>query len=204
MIRVDCVFSRRCLATLLGLALLGALLAGSGCGSSGPAALGEVMGKKTAELIGGHGSVVFLISETDNDKSEGLALTLAAFKKALGKSIKVSAVENLRLRPIPGLPLFSPQNLADVLQKYAAADALVSFVMLPVLTPGEAGRLPAPRPKVVLLVGGPVKNLFARGVVSLAALPKPDADAGAKSRSAQEWFDARYQLVTPETAPLLP
>lgn len=208
MILVNYCFLGRWRALGIGLAALITILSCDGCGSKGsaaggPAALGEVMGKKTAELIGGHGSVVLLISEVDNNKSEGLATTMAAFKKALGKSVTVSAVENLRLRPMPGLPLFSPQSFSDVLQKYATADAVVSFVMLPVLTPEDVRRLPSPRPKMVLMVGGPLKNLFAQGVVSLAALPKPATDAGLKPHTAQEWFDARYQLVTPDTAGIL-
>ena len=208
MIPADYCFLGRWRALVLGLAALITILSGAGCGSKGstaggPAALGEIMGKKTAELMGGHGSVVLLISELDNEKSEGLATTMAAFKKALGKSVTVSAVENLHLRPMPGLPPFSPQSFSEVLQKYATSDALVSFVMLPVLTPENVRQLPSPRPKVVLMVGGPLKNLFAQGVVSLAALPKPAAEAGAQPHTAQEWFDARYQLVTPDTAGML-
>ena len=206
---VDYLLVNRRRTALLGIASMIALLVCGGCGSGpigedGNGSLGTVMGKKTAELLGGHGTVVLLISEADGDKSEGLSKNIAALKKALGKSVQVSAVENLRLRPMPGLPLFPPQNFAAVLQKYATADALVSFVMLPMLPPAMAGQLPSPRPKVVSLVGVPMKNLFAQSVVFLAVQPKPAPDAGAKSRTAQEWFDARYQLITPETADSLP
>ena len=125
---------------------------------------------------------------------------MAAFKQALGKTVKVSAVENLQLHPLPGLPLFSSQNFSDVLQKYATADAVVSFVMLPMLTPDEVRRMPSPRPKVVAMVGGPLKNLFTQGVVSLAAQPKPDPNTATKPGTAQECFDANFQLVTLDNA----
>jgi len=208
MILVKYLFISRWRAVPFGLALLMAVFAGGGCGSKdlaadSTAALGEVMGKQTAELLGGHGTVVLLVSEAGNEKSEGLAKTIAAFEQALGKSVNVSAVENLQLRTLPGLPPFSPQKFSEVLQKYATADALVSFVMLPVLTTEEVRQLPAPRPKVVLMAGVPSKTLFVQQVVYLAVLPKPGSDSDAKPRTAQAWFDSRYQLITPETATAL-
>ncbi len=195
-------------ALLLGLATTGLLLVSSGCGgklttADSNVALGEVMGKKTAELLGGRGSVVILISEADGVKSPGLAKSIEAVKQALGDKIKVSAVENLQLQPLPGLPLFSPQQFVEVLQKHAAADALISFVMLPKLPSAVAQQLPSPRPKVVSLVGVPFKNLFAQQVVYLAVLPKPEM-ATVTAKTTQALFDAKFQLVTPETAGALP
>lgn len=209
MIPVNASSLNRWRATLSGMALLLAVLAGGGCGSKqtvadGNAALGEIMGQKTAELLGGHGSVVLLISEPDDTQSAGLEKTIAAYKQGLGKSVQVSAVENLRTRPMPGLPPLSPQQFSDVLQKYPTADALASFVMLPRLTPDEVRQLPSPRPKVVTLAGVPAKNLLTQQVVYLAAVPKPASGTGSQPHTAQEWFDAQYQIVTPQTASLLP
>ena len=117
-------------AAWLGFTLaVAAFLAGCAKPAVGNSALGETMGRQTAALLGGKGNVVLLISETGTDRSAGLAETMAAFRKGLGQSVQVSAVENLGVRPMPGMPLLTPQKFSEVLQKYATADALVSWVM---------------------------------------------------------------------------
>lgn len=192
----------------LGVVLAVLALAGGGCGSSSGndtnAVLGQVMGQQTAALLGGKGSVVILISQPDNEPSTGLDDTIAAFKQGLGKSITVT-VDNLKLQPLPGELLLTPQKFAAALQQHATADALVSFVVLPPLSAGAVQSLPSPRPKVVSMTGVPAKNLFAQGVVYLAVAPKATAPgASTSSGSVQSQFDAQYQLVTPATAGSLP
>jgi hypothetical protein len=48
-----------------------------------------------------------------------------------------------------------------------------------------------------------LQPMFARKVVCLAAVAKPDTQGGATGGAAQEMFDACYLLVTPETTGLL-
>ena len=89
------------------------------------------------------------------------------------------------------------------MNKHASADILVSFAGVPRLTAEQVAQLPARRPKVVVAVtyNPPARAMFAQGVIHLAVLPQPGADsATSTSRSAAEWFNTHYRLVTPQTA----
>jgi len=204
-------FCRRLLGCGLVVGL--SLLAGSGCGQKGKidsnryTALGEVMAGKTIELCGGKGTIVLVISESDKDKPTASGQTIAAFRKALGKAVPVAAIESVKtpamiMRGIEPLPA---AKFAELLQKYSTADYLVSFVGVPLLTPDQIAQLPTPRPQVVVAVvhNAPARAMFAQKVICLAAIPKVASDVAA-ANSPQELFDAQYQLITPETAGLLP
>lgn len=191
------------------------LLAGSGCGggkggvdSDRFSALGTVMAGKTAQLCDGKGKVVLVVSTNDKDQATPYGIAFDAFRKGLGNSIQVTATEAVQtprvlMRGIEPLPA---DKFVELLQKYASADCLVSFVGVPILTPGQIAQLPSPRPRVVVVVthNTPTRAMFAGKVINLAALPKPGADQATSGGSAQEHFDVQYQLVTPENAGVLP
>lgn len=193
-----------------------AMLAGAGCDnhpggkveSNRYTALGEVMALKMNELAGGKGRVVLVVAESDNNQPTAFGQAAAAFRKALGKSVQITATEMVSTPAVsfPGFEPLSTDKFAGLLQKHADADYLVSFVGMPVLTPAQMDQLPSPRPQVVQVVvfNPPTKAMFAKRVVCLAALTKPAAQGADLTGSSQEMFDACYRLVTPETAASLP
>jgi len=166
------------------------------------AALGEVMAGKTADLCGGNGSIVLVVSESDNGKPTAYGQTIDAFRKALVDTVHIAAIESVKIpaASMPGVEPFPAGQFADLLQKYSTANYLVSFVGVPFLTADQIAQLPSPRPQVVVVVvhNAPDKAMFTGKVVCLAAVPKvvsDDATAGA--HSSQELFGAQYDLVTP-------
>jgi hypothetical protein len=188
-------------------------LIGTGCNrpndkvETGPfVALGNVMSTQTSHLCNDNGSLVILVAEADaNNSASAAGQALDAFRKALPKSMKVLATESLPISPvlISGAEPLPPAKFIELLQKHSAADALVSFVGIPPLTPEQMAQLPSPRPKVVevIVFGPPTKAMFAQKVVDLAALSRPVSDPAPPGQSSlQELFDSHYQLVTPETA----
>lgn len=214
-VKLLCFRTRLCGSWFVLGAMLCCLLAGSGCsGRKGEvdsnrfSVLGTVMAGKTAQLCEGKGGVVLVVSENDKDQATPYGLAFDAFRKGLGNSVPVTATEVVQTPRVimRGTEPLSAEKFAELLQKYSGADCLVSFVGVPVLTPGQIAQLPSPRPRVVVVVthGLPSKAMFASKVVCLAALPKPPSDQPVTSGTPQQLFDSQYQLVTPETAATLP
>jgi hypothetical protein len=202
-----------CLSALMVISLC--LAAGSGCGKEKVkvdgnryTVLGEVMAGKTTQLGDGKGTLVLLVAESDNQQPTAYGLAADAFRKALGKGMQVVATEAVKTPSIliKGVDPLTPGKYSELLQKYSSADYLVSFVGVPPLTSAQIALLPSPRPQVIEVIAynAPTKAMFAGKVLSLAAVFKPGDQAAALGGSAQEIFDAEYQLVTPETAGGLP
>jgi hypothetical protein len=190
------------------------LTAGSGCGkakakvgSNRFTALGEVMAEKTTQLGDGKGALVLVVAEKDNHQSTDYGLAADTFRKALGKGMQVVATEAVKTPPVltRGVEPLTAEKFFELLQKYSSADYLVSFVGVPPLTSAQIAQLPSPRPQVIEVItyNAPTKALFAGKVLSLAAVFKPESQEAALGGSAQEIFDAQYQLVTPVTVSLL-
>jgi len=194
------------------------VLASAGCGRTakierGPyEALGEVAAKATSRLLGDKGKIVLLVSEADNNASTALGMAVQTFNDTLKHAggVQVTATETIKPAaaiPVSGAEPLTPAKLAELLAKHVTADALVSFVGVPRLTPEQMRQLPQPQPKVVAVVtfNPPTKAMFAQGVLHLAVLAEPAVDAAKRTpATTQEWFDANYRLVTPATAGLLP
>jgi hypothetical protein len=200
---------------LAALAALGLLL-GTGCGRPGKvevgpaAALGEVAASESANLLGNSGQIVILVSETDKDSSTALGIAFKAFTEALKNTgLKVVATETIRLPELvlSGTDPVPADRFLELVSKHAAVDALISFVGVPRLSAAQITQLPPQRPKIVVaaVFNPPSKMLFAQGVVHLAILPRRATTPAEKPpRTAREWFEANYQVVTPETAGSLP
>jgi hypothetical protein len=214
-VKLLCSGTRRRSGWLVLPVVLFCLMAGNGCGGGKGevdadrfSALGTVMAGKTAQLCEGKGGVVLVVSENDKDQATPYGVAFDAFRKGLGKSVPVTATEVLQTPKVTmrGVEPFPAEKFVELLQKHSGADCLVSFVGVPVLTPGQIAQLPSPRPQVVAVViyNTPAKAMFAGKVISLAALPKIGASEAPPGSSAQDVFDAQYQIITPENAGALP
>jgi len=198
-----------------GLVLLAGLL---GCGRGGKVeggpyvALGEVAAKATSGLLEGHGRIVLVVNETDHHTATALGQAVKVFNATLKKAggVEVAATETLRASAGPaisGVEPLPPAKFLELVAKHASADALVSFVGVPRLTPEQIGQLPQPHPKIVAAVtfNPPARSLFEQGVLHLAIVPQAAGTPSDRTpASTQEWFDANYRLITPETSSTLP
>ena len=168
-------------------------------------ALGQIMGGKTTALCSHGGNIVLLVNKNDQAASAPYAQTIGAFRQSLGQSIKIIATEDIDMPATlaPGMEPFSFNQLTGMLQKYANADYLVSFVGIPQLNPEQIAQLPSPRPQVIVVIARsrPTQVMLNKKVVSLVAVPKGLSDEAladlysARSSTAQELFDARYETV---------
>jgi hypothetical protein len=202
----------------IGAAGLVVLVGLSGCGRGGRVeggpyvALGEVAAKATSGLLEGHGRIVLVVNETDNHTATALGQAVKVFNATLKKAggVQVAATETIKAGAGPaisGAEPLAPTKFLELVTKHASADALVSFVGVPRLTPEQIGQLPQPRPKIVAAVtfNLPARSLFDQGVLHLAIVPQSGTEPAAKPpTTTQEWFDANYRLITPETAGALP
>jgi hypothetical protein len=199
-------------------AALSVFLLASGCGPSGKVetgpylALGEVAAKATSNVLGGRGNVVLLINESDDASSTALGQAIKVFKQTLEKSgVKVSVVEKLadaKSGPIvSGVDPLQPQKFLELIARHSSADALVSFVGVPRLSLEQIAQLPAQRPKIIaaMTFNPPSRALFEQHVLVLAIVPQAAGTTGGQPpQTTQEWFDANYQMITPENASGLP
>lgn len=190
------------------------LTVGSGCGktkakvdSNRFTALGEVMAEKTTQLGDGKGTLVLVVAERDDHQSTDYGLAADIFRKTLGKGMQVVATEVVKTPPVltRGVEPLAAEKFSELLQKYSQTDCLISFVGVPRLTAAQIAQLPSPRPRVVAVItyNAPTKAMFANKLLSLAAVFKPGSQEAVLSGSAQEIFDAQYQLVAPDTVSLL-
>lgn len=168
-------------------------------------ALGQIMAEKLNETAGGKGRIVLLVSERDDNQPTPFGQAATTFRHFANASFQAS-VETVATPAmvLSGSEPLSPEKFLALLQKNAAADYLVSFVGIPVLTPAQLEQLPSPRPQIVEVVAynPPTKAMFAGNMVRLAAVSK-GATGPVTERSAQAMFESCYQLVTPQTASLL-
>jgi hypothetical protein len=204
--------SPRSLSVVFALGLTVALLPGCHSGGKvegGPyVALGEMSAIATTDLLGGHGKLVLIVAEKDN-KDTAVGKAIAAFTdRVTRKGITIATIEKV---PVPAEllsgtePLTAAQFL-ELLQKHIGADALVSFVGMPPLTPDQIAQLPAQRPKVVapITYTPPAKVLFRQQLLYFAIVPTPTTPGAPPPKTTAEIFEAHFQFVSPRTADTLP
>lgn len=169
------------------------------------AALGEVVGQQTSQLLGGNGHVVVLTRAHD---AVGKTRN-SAFGKALSKTghATITATEVLPANDeSSAFDGFTSAGYFELIRTHATADVIVSFAGYPILTAVDYGNLPGKKPKLVVIVLNEanlldLKRLFAEGVVQLAIIPRTQNKLASPSHDpANKEFDKYFQLVTPAEA----
>lgn len=203
-------------SALLGVALLLSAVAGAFFWSSAlqPAvnlkpstALGEVLVEEVSRLLGGQGRILMLGREpsktgpgTNRERIESFQ---AAVKRRAG--LKLGRMEYVPRVP-PGmmdLGGVTAEQILGAMEKAPDANALVILAGLPPYSGELAGRITARSLKVVAVCGyGPnVKQWLGSKALVLAVVPQTRDGAGPATapKTARDWFDREFQIVTPET-----
>ena len=174
-----------------------------------PEGLGIVVAEETGKLLGSKGKVVLILPKRGAYRDPVVELQRAAFAKALAQSKGMSllATEFIELERAGtmGAAGLDPQPFRQFVQQHAGADVFVTLAGFPEF-PKESLAGLAGKKFVVLGSTAPhLKAMLVGNTVQVAILPRtrPSTD-GKKPRTAREWFNSSYEVVTPATAGALP
>lgn len=181
---------------------------------------GEIAAIETLKLTSNHAKIVVLAYPNDTDtnqpatvSSAPLQTLVAAFQRQ--PSVQTVVVERIGIHeqqlrgPDKGL---SVARYLTLLNKHADADAIVSFVGVPVPLPDEWSLLPARRPKFVAVFTSEqvpttarLRRLFAEEVIHVAISPRPVPQPTAVvPKTARQRFEQLFGIVTAANAAVLP
>ncbi|MCL5097162.1 MAG: hypothetical protein M1608_06490 [Candidatus Omnitrophica bacterium] len=171
-------------------------------------ALGEVTAEETDKLLNHRGQILLITEEAADPLLEA---QIEAFQTALKKTatLNLAAVERLKpLDPLlrtmnPGGPPYLPEELLEAVKKHPQADAVVSFVGLPIGKTAELEAWKQKGGKVVAIFNTsatrPINGAMERHLVDLAIVAREEAPAPDASppRSARALFDRYYLVLRP-------
>jgi hypothetical protein len=172
-------------------------------------AIGEVLAQHTASVLGKKGRVVTL--SIDTKEWPELKTQIEAYKAALKKLGEYELREyemDTKDQPKYGVGSgLSGRRYVRTVNKNTNADLFVSFIGAPKLKTDELAEL-AKKPKLIVesRSGDNVPDLFDSQLLNVAVVsrfqfPAPGPE---KPKTAQEWFEKRYQVLTSSNAAQLP
>lgn len=173
-------------------------------------AVGRVLAEETATLLGHTGKVVIIAIELA-DLPE-LKVQLEEFSRTLKRFPQIKIKETYRLET-DDKPKYSfgtglsARRFVRIVNKNTTADAIVSFVGAPALSPEHLAQLKT-SPKFIAesRSADKLKKLFEQKVIQAAVVSRFEFPTPVKGapRSPREWFDQRFQVVTASNAVRLP
>ena len=175
--------------------------------------IGEVMAEETSRILGHKGDV--LVIAIDSDAAPELRAQLEKFKQTLRKlgcvSIKETVFLDTENKPKygTGRGLSGGRFVRVAKKKGADVDAIVSFVGAPSLSDADWSDLEKMKlPKLVVESGSAakLKKLFDKKLLEVAIVSRYEFPAPNRKdpKTARDWFEKRYQIVTAGTAATLP
>jgi hypothetical protein len=171
------------------------------------AAVGEVFADEATRLLGGAGQIVLLARAPDPHDPDANSERISSFQTAmkLRKSPRLVAVEWLARPPRGEMDLggVSEEQLVAFADKHPAANAFVIFAGLPPLSPQSIEKFARRSLKLMAVCGygANLKRLLQARVVSVAVVPRfDDLPPGTPApKTAWDWFQREFELLTPET-----
>lgn len=171
--------------------------------------IGEVMAEQTAKVAGAKGDIVLITIPTG--KEPELAVQLEAFRKKLhllGDYHIDDEEMDPKDQPKYGLGSgLSGRRFVRTVNKNLSAAAVVSFIGAPKLSDENVAELKKV-PKFIAETRSPDhleklldKKILRAAVVSRFVFPAPGP---LQPRTAQEWFDKRYQVVAADAVLNIP
>lgn len=177
-------------------------------------ALGKVLAEETAALLNQRGRIVVIEWDLKPDQLPRSSEQVKSFKETLKKKKGISIVHS-HLISAEGPPMMvlgsglSGAGFLQVAEKYADADAVVSFVGLPLLSRQQLEQIKTPRPKVVIVdvvsiekiarpPGVSVEELIKSGAIDLAVVSTTGDTANARGNSKPMGgnFDPYFKILS--------
>ena len=178
-----------------------------------PKALGVVLAEEAVRAAGAKRQVVVISPDASWGPVSTVETAFTTEMKRKGFSVVTAKSANL------GNPMVSMQGVGlkgtdflEALEQAAGAGAVVSFCGVPLLLPGDAGRVSAGHPPVLVVATlslgtGPgvasnrplLTDLLAAKVIQLAIIDgsDPDAPKADKSDATHELFAQNYRMLRP-------
>jgi hypothetical protein len=176
------------------------------------AAVGEVLAGEVGRLLGGRGTVVLLSRQPPEDGPNANRERIEAFASAMKRrtTMTLAPTEWLPRAPLGTMDLgvVSPEQILAALEKNPSANAFVIFSGLPPYSPLLAEKVAA-RSLILMAVcsyNAEVRRWIESKALAVAVVPRFDDPPTRKRapKSAPEWFEREFQLVTIETIARLP
>jgi len=167
--------------------------------------IAEVAAQETIRLVGHSGRVVVLVWGAEGHRPPAVDEQVKTFRQTLNRESRVvlDAVEGITSADPYAEVVLQLDPLLKVMQKHPGVDAIVSFIDLQKWNPGDYQKFPTPRPKIVALTYGQldIESLMRNNIVQVFIQPRtePPPASAPPEKSAREWFDRHYQVITPTT-----
>lgn len=155
--------------------------------------LGEMMAEQTTKALSGHGRIVVFRQSEQFTSNVGIQRQWEAFQDRL------KACGNLEIAAVETDFTLTREQLDTILKKYSTADAIVSFVGLPMDDLNKPYVPPGPAPKIIVYFKEPfpAKQFFANGFVTVMIRPRMSDDERSNvppPQSPRDWFDMYFQV----------
>ncbi len=169
-------------------------------------AVGEVLAAEVVRMVGDTGKVVLIGRSASRDGSDATGGQIASLQASLKThaSASIAATEWLPRAPVGTMDLggITPGQFLELIDKNKDASAFVVFAGLPPLSQELAVKLAARSLKLLAVCGynANVRRWLEARALSVAVVPRSDdLPAGAAPpKTAADWFEREFQIVTPE------
>jgi len=171
-----------------------------------------VLAEEVGRLLGGPGKVLIISRQIRHEGPDARREQVASLTAALHHhaTLKLVGTEWVPRPPVGVMDLgeVSEQQLLAAVEKNPVANAVVVFAGLPPCSQPLVDKLAARSLKLVAVTGyGPtLRRWLDSKVLALAVAPRmEDLPAGTPApKTAQEWFQREFEIITPETVGRLP
>ncbi len=174
-----------------------------------PEGLGAAAAEETDTVLGGKGKVVLVLPKRGSYQDPVVEIQRASFAKTLArtKGLSLLATESIEMeRPgTMGAGGLDPEQFRQIVQRHAGADGFVTFAGFPEFPKDQLAGLGGKKFVVIGSAGPHLKAMLLGGTVQVVILPRTrPATDGKKPRTAREWFNFTYEVVTSTTVGGLP
>jgi len=171
--------------------------------------VGEVMAEQTVKLVGTKGRLVLITIPTGPEPE--LKTQLEAFRATLKKignyEIKEHELDTKDQAKYGLGAGLSGRRFVRTVKNNPKADAIISFVGAPKLSDEEIAEL-TKTPKFIAETRSPdhLPKLFDKQIIQIAVASRFvfPAPGPRKTKTAQQWFDKRYQIVAADSVSTIP
>jgi hypothetical protein len=169
--------------------------------------LGEVVAEQTLKAINNRGQVVVWLFKHTDENNPAMEAILKALNDALKKAPNVKLLPNEKVMmasggegvtsEVAGIP---KSQFLDLMQKYSAANLVISFIGMPPLSAQDKRSLGDKFPKLLIVdtfeYAGQAKQ-YDPQLVAAAIVPRLGTVAtNNEARTARQMFDRYFQVLT--------